>query len=360
MYARGVFGAVILISLFTFLKSPGIAQASFFNLFSDIFASHTNNPLDADTSVNSQTMPLLKAVISPDNGFGKGGGDITVVNGDALASESGPLGTIGNIDDQTPSHQISLYTVRDGDTISQIAKMFNVSINTILWANNLTSHTLTVGQSLVILPITGTLHVVSAGETLQTIAKKYNADVNEIVQFNDLSSDTAIAVGDTLTIPNAEVVTVQPTVRLGMVVRKGHVVHVTEKLRGVGGIAYQDYYTVPVYGIITQGLHGYNAVDIGAPVGTPIYAAAGGDVIISKMGGWNGGYGNYVVISHPNDTQTLYGHMVQTIASQGERVIKGQLIGYVGSTGNSTGPHCHFEVRGAQNPFGALPVGTHL
>ena len=88
-----------------------------------------------------------------------------------------------------------------------------------------------------------------------------------------------------------------------------------------------------------------------APVGTPIRASAGGVVIISRSSGYNGGYGSYVVISHSNGTQTLYAHMNKVQAIQGTTVAQGELIGTVGSTGKSTGPHVHFEVRGAANPF---------
>ncbi|MDO8482413.1 MAG: M23 family metallopeptidase, partial [bacterium] len=73
--------------------------------------------------------------------------------------------------------------------------------------------------------------------------------------------------------------------------------------------------------------------------------------IVSKNYGWNGGYGEYVVISHSNGTQTLYSHMSENITYPGMRVSQGQVIGYVGSTGKSTGSHLHFEVRGAKNPF---------
>jgi len=102
-------------------------------------------------------------------------------------------------------------------------------------------------------------------------------------------------------------------------------------------------------GIKTQGLHGYNAIDIGTPVGTTLYAAAAGQIIIAKHSGWNGGYGKYVVISHNNGTQTVYGHMSQVIVDEGETVAQGQVIGLSGNTGHSTGPHVHFEIRGAYN-----------
>ncbi|MHB1118154.1 MAG: M23 family metallopeptidase, partial [Minisyncoccota bacterium] len=120
--------------------------------------------------------------------------------------------------------------------------------------------------------------------------------------------------------------------------------------------SYAGYYTNPLpAGHKTQGIHGYNGIDIGAPTGTPIYAAAGGTVIVSRFrtlsNPWFGGYGNYVIIEHPNGTQTLYGHMSAVYVAVGAHVDKGQPIGEVGSTGKSTGPHLHFEVRGAKNPF---------
>ena len=83
-------------------------------------------------------------------------------------------------------------------------------------------------------------------------------------------------------------------------------------------------------------------MDIGAPNGTPVVASASGDVIVSRDSGWNGGYGDYLVIKHTNGTQTLYAHMNGVIVGSGARVVQGQVIGYVGNTGKSTGPHVHF------------------
>ncbi len=96
-------------------------------------------------------------------------------------------------------------------------------------------------------------------------------------------------------------------------------------------------------------------IDIAPPAGTPIYAAAGGTVILS---GWQDGYGNVVIIDHGGGISTLYGHQSERVAQQGQQVSRGQLIGYVGSTGRVTGPHLHFEVRAggtAQNPRNYLP-----
>ena len=220
--------------------------------------------------------------------------------------------------------------------------MYGVTTNTVVWANNLTSASIREGQTLVILPVSGTLHTVAKGDTLKSIAKKYKADAGEIAQFNGIDSDASLAIGDTIVIPDGEGTTrisstIKPTI-------KGN------PYRGGSGPNYIGYYIRPLAGgVRTQGLHGYNAVDIGTHTGTPLYAAASGQVIIAKASGWNGGYGDYVVISHPNGTQTLYGHMSQVYVSEGQTVLQGQTIGLSGSTGESTGPHLHFEVRGAYN-----------
>jgi murein DD-endopeptidase MepM/ murein hydrolase activator NlpD len=101
----------------------------------------------------------------------------------------------------------------------------------------------------------------------------------------------------------------------------------------------------------SQGVHGNNAVDISAPAGTPIYAAAAGRITVAKCdGGYNSGWGNYIKIAHGNGSQTLYAHMSRCAAIGGS-VAKGQLIGYVGNTGKSTGNHLHFETYGASNPL---------
>ena len=124
------------------------------------------------------------------------------------------------------------------------------------------------------------------------------------------------------------------------------------RLRGAGGPNYDGYYTRPVLRAQkSQGLHGYNGIDLASYIGAPILAAAGGEVIIARDSGWNGGYGNYIVINHPNGTQTLYGHLQSLIVYPGKYVVRGEVIGYMGSTGRSTGSHLHFEVRGAKNPF---------
>jgi murein DD-endopeptidase MepM/ murein hydrolase activator NlpD len=116
----------------------------------------------------------------------------------------------------------------------------------------------------------------------------------------------------------------------------------------------------PVQGVITSpfGMRWgrmHEGIDIGAPTGTPIWAAAGGTVFYA---GWEGGYGNLTVIDHGNGLATAYGHQSRIVVATGQTVTRGQVIGYVGSTGHSTGPHLHFEVRvngTPVDPLGYLP-----
>ncbi len=286
-------------------------------------------------------MALLHAAITPNPSLG--GGDITVVGGAALLSENGPVGTIVDVEEKKASDQISIYVVREGDSLSQIARMFNVNVNTIIWANDIKNRVINPGQTLVILPISGVQHTVVEGDTLERIAKKYEADLSEIIRYNSLHG-VSLKVGEIVVVPDGEI----PAPKIATPASQKN----TAPRNIASGPEYQGYYLRPISGgVRTQGLHGYNGVDLATYTGAPVYAAAAGTVLISKDYGWNGGYGNYVVIRHENGTQTLYAHNSNNIVVSGQYVVQGQVIGYVGSTGKSTGPHLHFEVRGAKNPF---------
>lgn len=315
---------------------PFSAQASVVSFVSGLFGGNFSQ--EEIITSNSQNMPLLEAVVNSDS-ISIGGGDISVEN-NALVSEVGPSGSMVDISEKTSNDKISIYVVRKGDSLSQIAKMFDVSINTIIWANDLQKKPISEGQTLVILPVSGVKHSVVKGETLQSIAKKYKGNIDEIVQFNNLSLDSKIAIGDIVIVPDGEI---------NIPVSNGVGIKNTKKVSEIP--SHNGYYILPAKGRRSQGLHGYNAVDIAAPVGTPIVASASGDVIVSKDYGWNGGYGNYIVLKHNNGTQTLYGHASEVIVSVGQHIAQGQVIGYVGNTGKSTGPHLHFEIRGVKNPF---------
>lgn len=254
----------------------------------------------------------------------------------------GPLGSIADAETYKQD-QISTYVVREGDTLSKIAKMFGVSVSTIYWANNLKSGNLVKpGDLLVILPISGIQHTVKKGDTIKSIAQKYKSDEGEIVVFNNLSIGSSLEIGSIILIPDAEAAIPSVPASSGR----------TSAFRGESGPAIDGYYARPITGgRKTQGIHGYNGVDLADSCGTPVFASAGGTVIIARTQGWNGGYGKYIVIAHPNGTQTVYSHLSMVNVGVGQAVAQGYQIGSIGSTGNSTGCHVHFEVRGAKNPF---------
>ena len=348
---------------------PIFVSASFFD---DILQRSAALSAAADSSFNSQTIPLLAAAVNIDPSPAVGG-DLTLVGGDALMSVENPLAS-ADVVSRPVNSQISVYVVRDGDTLTSIATMFGVSPNTIIGANDIKNGVIHPGDQLIILPITGIQHAVLKGETLASLASTYGSDVHDIATYNNLDDSDPLTVGQSIIIPNGELASAAPatagsntsTAKTKPTVSKTKTKVTTSKifkpapLRDAGGPVYENYYQWPVAGgIITQTLHGYNGVDIGAPTGTDMYASAAGTVIIAKNNGaWNGGYGNYIVIEHANGTQTLYGHASKVFVSAGDTVTQGELIGKVGRTGEATGPHLHFEIRGATNPFGIIPVGS--
>ena len=322
---------------------PSTANAGFFSFLFPQDTTKGSQVVTTDT-FNSQNIPLLQSSVNFDLFAAKGGSDLIVSNNnEALVSSNGPSGTAADMSDIGNTGQITKYTIRKGDTLEAVAKMFGVSKNTILWANNIDSTSLKEGQVLVILPVSGTVHTVVKGDTLKSIAKRYKADANEIAQFNDISKNDILAVGDSIIIPDGEGATNISSVSSS---------RLRNSFKGGDGPDIGGYYIRPIYGgVRTQGLHGWNAVDLGTPIGTDIMAAAAGEIIVARTSGWNGGYGRYVVISHYNGTQTVYVHMSQVYVTPGQLVLQGQVIGLSGNTGNSTGPHLHFEVRGAKNPL---------
>lgn len=334
--------AIIILPLL--LIYPSTTYAGFFSFMSKEVNSPAYANYDA-SEANSQNLALLEAALSANPNSSLNKVEATVVSGTALYSETGPSGTIADVNGSTPNTQISTYTVRNGDSLSAIARMFGVSVNTIIWANEgLTARNLKEGQTLIILPVSGIQHKIMKGDTIASIVKKYKVQMDDVLDYNDLKVNATLTVGDTILIPDAELAYIEPA--------KPAQAKLTAALHGANGPSYPGYYARPIFGATrSQGLHGYNAVDLAAPIGTPVYAAAAGTVIISLNGIWNQGYGNYVVISHPNGTQTLYAHASKLLVGVGQQVKQGDMIALVGSTGKSTGAHLHFEIRGAKNPF---------
>jgi len=256
---------------------------------------------------------------------------------------------------QTDRSALVYYEVEVGDVLGSIAQKFGISIETLMWANNLTARSLIrPGQRLTILPVDGVTHTVVSGDTISRIARVYGASAEAIVSHNDLANEGAsIRIGQSLVVPGGVrpqpvVVPTRPIASRPQVFDQVSPPPSAQVPAGVG------YIWPTAASIITQ-YYGWRhgGLDIAGPVGTAIYATRAGTVMVSQCG-WNWGFGCYVQIDHGGGVQTLYAHASQLFVSVGDTVSQGQTIAAMGSTGNSSGPHLHFEIRvngTRQNPL---------
>ncbi len=240
--------------------------------------------------------------------------------------------------------QIATYTVQEGDTISFIASDFGVSANTIIWANNIQNiNSIKPGDELKIPPINGVIHKIKKGDTVASIAKKYSADEDKIIEFNALPKDGSLQLDEEIIVPD------------GKIPQQNQASYASGVASVIKRFAYLpnlgDFFMIPTIGRNWGILHGRNGVDIANSCGTPIYAAADGLASTVDGAGWNGGFGKFIKLGHPNGTETIYAHASKLLIDQGKNILKGQLIALMGSTGRSTGCHLHFEVHGAKNPL---------
>jgi len=244
------------------------------------------------------------------------------------------------------SKVVTEYAVQPGDSLKSIAESYQISLNTLLWANDLTSSSkVKVGQSLVILPTDGVLHIVQSGNTMVDIAKKYSVSVEDIISYNDLANQDDIYIGDILLIPG------------GTMPKKSSSSSTSQQTTVAS-----SFFINPTSGKITQGIHYYNAIDIANKCGTPVYAAASGTVQRVKYG-YNGGGGNVITILHSSGIVTYYGHLQTIFVKSGDKVNVGDRIGLIGNTGyviGATGCHLHFQVIGAKNPLSAYSIGSTI
>lgn len=265
--------------------------------------------------------------------------------------------------------EVMTYTVQAGDTLFGIAERFNLKPETLLWGNFFTlkddPHTLQPGQVLNILPIDGTYHFVTAGNNLEQIAKFYNVAPEAIAAWpsNNLGAD-----GQTLT-PNTYLVVPGGTRAL-----QSWQLPSLPRTAKASARAASNFGQCPggytgiigsgtfVWPTLTRTLSGYDytsihrGIDIRAKTGDPIVAVDAGVVTYAGWNDW--GYGNLVVIDHGTGWESVYAHLSQWNVQCGQSVNQAELIGLAGSTGRSSGPHLHFELRNGSvyvNPWSVLP-----
>ena len=374
-FLRGFIGFLAILSLFLSIH-PVEAKACSFRDITSCFTyffggsepTKTETAFIGDASATISPDPVLEAPSTANTRQSPmSDANLGITERKSLVATRNPQGFVSD-GIGGPDDQIFVYEVQWGDTAQSIANSYGITVNTLLWANDLSNpNRIKVGSRLVILPVTGFTYDIKKGDTIDKIVKKYLTNKSaysaedmaqmeyDILAYNGLALDPKdpLTPGDTIIIPNTEGDFSQPELPVSPVSLPSPAKTSYSGLPDIKG-----FFMMPITrGRRSRGFHGNNGVDLvnsdasGSSCGRPIFAAAEGNVIFAKSFQWNGGYGNYVIISHPNGVKTLYAHMKQVFVSVGQEVTQGQQIGLIGTTGNSTGCHVHFEVRGAKNPF---------
>lgn len=328
----------------------------------------------------------------------------------ALTSDTLRVGQTLQLPGEHPTEAPQTVTVGKGDTLYEISLQYGVSIEALIAYNDLAGTVIHPGQVLQLAagdsapdPLTVTL---GAGDSLWLLARRYGTTVAAIAAANNISASATLQVGASLTIPGQYAgndVDVGGPAPVEVVVARGDTLwaiaqrydsnvsalmsangltsqdlHVGQRLRIVSGAEVRATRAAeprpiissaagapmiwPAEGSITSrfgyrqlrvsGSNFHTGLDIDGDTGDPILNAVAGVV---THAGWRGGYGNLVVVSNGN-TEYFYAHASEVLVSEGQEVVVGQLIARVGSTGNSTGSHLHFEVRVDGDPVDPLPI----
>lgn len=225
------------------------------------------------------------------------------------------------------------YIVEPMDCLYTIAARFGTDVDTLVRLNDIVNPALIhPGDRLEILTVVGCIHDVKEGDTVEAIAAAYGVDETTILQANEISDPAALPRGERVIVPGGV------------------------DSRGSQRVSFHW----PVQGRLTSGYGWRNGkfhygIDIAVAYGTAFHAAAGGRV---THAGYRGSYGIMIEVNHGGGYLTRYGHACKTAVSAGQQVSPGQTLGYIGLTGNTTGPHLHFEIHAAGenvNPLKYLP-----
>lgn len=233
-----------------------------------------------------------------------------------------------------------VYNIQSGDTLSSIGERFKIATDALEYVNGLTDTSiLSIGDALTIPPVSGLIHTVKEGDNLESIAEKYDVASQAVADFNYILDTSVLAIGDELVIPGAKV----PTPVIPLIPSYAIPSQFTFDVPDLG-----DGFIWPTnVRIITQYFAWYHSgIDIAVPWGwgmPPIFVSSSGTVTRAGWDPW--GLGLVVSVDHGNGFETVYGHLSRIDVGYGQRVSRGQVIGFMGNTGRSTGAHLHFTVK---------------
>jgi murein DD-endopeptidase MepM/ murein hydrolase activator NlpD len=234
--------------------------------------------------------------------------------------------------------QVTPYRTQPGDTLSKIASRFKLNLDTVVSWNSIRDGRGIASGTVLDLPNTdGLKYVVRRGDTLQGIARSWGVDFNGVLDWNRLAS-SVISVGQELFLPGARM----NTNELNRILGNLFMYPVQGRISSFFGERSDPFTGVPNY---------HNGIDIVNRPGTPIFAAMAGTV---AEVGFNYNYGNYVILKHSGQYQTLYGHLIRFLVGRGQKLQQGEAIGELGTTGYSTGPHLHFSIFHGGQPVDPL------
>ena len=332
-----------------FKGTSGEGQQSLFSNLIRSYVEETSASIITIAQSQNQLADINSLVALSGQNLGRGGEksnnlDLSTIQESSLMAHD-PV-TTDYIEAGFISNQVLEYTVQPGDLLSFIASDYGISMDSIIWANSLANaNSIKPDQVLRIPPVSGVIHKVKTGDTVASIAKKYGATTEKILAFNNIEEGQSLAINEELIVPNGQIkssVTAKSSTQTTVAKRFSY-------LPDLG-----DYFMIPTQGRLSQGIHGRNGADRANSCGTPIYAAADGNITTADAVGYNGGFGQFIKIAHPNGTETLYAHASKLLVALGQTVAKGQLIALMGTTGRSTGCHLHFEVHVNGKPINPI------
>lgn len=332
--------------LIAFKGSSGEGQSNLFSNLIRKYVEETSASMPVANILHNQVADLTSLAVLQDMGQSNPENilEMSTIQDSSFVSNN-PV-SLDYINTGFGYNQVSEYTVQAGDALSFIASDYGVSINSIIWANNLTSaDNINPGQILRIPPVTGIIHKVKKGDTVASIAKKYGVDEEKIRAFNRFSGAENLNIDDEVIVPDGRIAA--SSVAKSQATTVARFAHLPD----LG-----DYFMIATTGRISQGIHGRNAIDIAAACGTDIFAPADSVVAIADDSGYNGGLGKFIKLIHTNgpngiQTESVLGHLSKILVTIGQLVQRGQHIAEMGTTGYSTGCHLHWEMHGAEHPL---------